>query len=238
VASVRVAPLRTHYLAGLSTPATFCCARRRPIGSSSHRSVCLTNRTVVICSPPNGSRACILTDSVWAPAANTTVLWPTFGSTYTWHPARPTAGAQGTQLVAGEVAGEFLLAGQAGVVITQRGPGAGPAAVRPGSPSAYSRARCGPPASLSTSPALMSSARPCLVGGGVGLPVGEQPEGAAPLFQVLGDDRHHKPPPGPRARGGRADASPPRQRGGGGYRYGADGVPRVILGCGRSGCPR
>jgi hypothetical protein len=41
--------------------------------------------------------------------------------------------------------------------------------------------------------------RPCFVGGGVGLPVGEQLEGAAPLLQVFGHGRHHQPPPRPRA---------------------------------------
>jgi hypothetical protein len=38
-----------------------------------------------------------------------------------------------------------------------------------------------------------------LLGGGGGLPVGEQLEGAAPLLQVLGDGRHHRPPARPRA---------------------------------------
>jgi hypothetical protein len=38
--------------------------------------------------------------------------------------------------------------------------------------------------------------RPCFVGGGVGLPVGEQLEGAAPLLQVFGHGRHHQHLPG------------------------------------------
>ena len=71
---------------------TTLAARRlpRPAGlpaayqtrSSLPRSGCLTSDTVVNPPVPNSSWVCILTDSVWVPAANATVSWPnTSGST-------------------------------------------------------------------------------------------------------------------------------------------------------------
>jgi hypothetical protein len=52
------------------------------IRSSLPRSGCLTSDTVVNPPVPNSPWVCILTDSVWVPAANVTVSWPnTSGST-------------------------------------------------------------------------------------------------------------------------------------------------------------
>jgi hypothetical protein len=56
------------------------------------------------------------------PAATPTTSWlSTSGSMTTWLPTRAPAG-QGAQLVAGDVAAKLGLAGQAGLVVTERGP--------------------------------------------------------------------------------------------------------------------
>jgi hypothetical protein len=63
-------------LAGSPTPPAYA------IGSSLVRSGRLISGTVVARSPPNNSWVRILIDSVWVPAANATVSWPsTSGST-------------------------------------------------------------------------------------------------------------------------------------------------------------
>jgi hypothetical protein len=69
--------------AGAGGTITTLAARRLPrpaglpaayqIRSSPPRSGCLTSDTVVNPSAPNNSWVCILTDSVWVPAANVTV---------------------------------------------------------------------------------------------------------------------------------------------------------------------
>jgi len=72
-----------HHDVGCPPSATACwAARRLPTGSSLPRSGRLTSDTVVNPPIPNSSWVCILTDSVWEPAANVTVSWPsTSGST-------------------------------------------------------------------------------------------------------------------------------------------------------------
>jgi hypothetical protein len=125
---------------------------------------------------------------------------------------------QGAQLVAGEVAAKLLLAGQAGLVVAQRL--AGQVQVQPTGGWDDRQRIAGPGADRQRLEDLagVDAQRSGLVGGGVGLAVGEQLEGAAPLLQVLGDGRHDMPPPRPRAGGGHLDAFGAWPRGGCGYR--------------------